>query len=930
MRRWPAHASLFVLAAIPMMVQAQTAGTVQGRVLNATTQGNLEGVQVRVVGSRTQTVTDSAGRYVLSGVGPGPVTLEFNYLGYQPVTQQVTVVAGQSVNLDATLGSEVTVLDDLRVTTLQQSQSAALNAYRNSDSITNIVASDDIGQFVDQNVAESLQRLPGVSISRDQGEGRFVTIRGFASEFSNVQINGMRIGTPEAGRSVALDVIPNGSVERLEVTKVQTPDMPGDAIGGLVEITSASAFDREGRTIRYRAEASYNELEDRTSPKFELGFSDVFDAFGGNDTLGVSIGANFLDRRLGSDNIEVDYDFLEDAVTAEDVFVPVNINLRKYDITRERIGANLNLDYRPEFGQQYYLKVLYSEFNDAETRQRTVFALDDGDLTANGNDLEYALPADAFRRSIRFRTKNQDTLALAVGGKNIFDLWTVDYQVGHSLTKERVLDEVEGRFEFTGNDLTARLNTSTPIPSLAIFDGMTPDTAYLRNENYEFERIVLAPILVDDTDTNASLNFERRLSLGMNPLTVKFGLDTRIKDKDVNAGESELRVGPDLNLGQFTRSPRGYGLGLLGDGISSSAFVDFYNANADQFSERPRDVAENVILNAVDDFVADETVNAAYVMGTMDFDRLRLIAGVRVEQTDFEATGNVLTFDANGDFQPVTQRSVSRDYTSVLPGLHARYELSDNMVLRGAVTTSIARPDFDDISPRQEVNLEDMEIETGNPDLDPYEAVNFDILFDWYLPSASVLSVGLFRKDIDNFIADFTSTNDAAFPGFEVTKPVNSTRAEVTGFEFNVQQSLDAFNFPLKGVLVGANLTLLDGEFESLERPGETLPLPQAAEQIMNLYVGYEQGRFSGRLSLTQRDEFLDDIGGDRLFDIYVAEHTHVDFIASYRFSKAIEAVVEVANITDEPLELFQGDASNTLQFEEYGRTVSVGLRGRF
>ncbi|MAN52879.1 MULTISPECIES: TonB-dependent receptor plug domain-containing protein [unclassified Marinimicrobium] len=189
--------------------------------------------------------------------------------------------------------------EELIVTGQREARNEAIDLYRDSDSITNFIASDAMGQFVDQNVAESLQRLPGVSISRDQGEGRFVSVRGVSAGLSSVSINGMRIGTPEDGsRAVPLDVIPTGSVELIEITKVPTPDMPGDAIGGAVNVKSGSAFDYDGDTFRYRAEGSYNELSEKTSPKLQANYTDVVNAFGGSENFGISLGANFLDREF--------------------------------------------------------------------------------------------------------------------------------------------------------------------------------------------------------------------------------------------------------------------------------------------------------------------------------------------------------------------------------------------------------------------------------------------------------------------------------------------------------------------------------------------------------------------------------------------------------------------------------------------------------
>jgi TonB-dependent receptor len=186
----------------------------------------------------------------------------------------------------------------------------------------------------------------------------------------------------------------------------------------------------------------------------------------------------------------------------------------------------------------------------------------------------------------------------------------------------------------------------------------------------------------------------------------------------------------------------------------------------------------------------------------------------------------------------------------------------------------------------------------------------------------------VFYKDIDNFIIELTSNDVAEFAGFDVTRPVNALSASVKGLEFAWQHS---FTQPaLAGVLVGANFTLLDTDLAVTERPGESFSLPESAEQAGNLYLGYEDGKFSTRLSVSYRDKFLSEVGDDSNYDIYVAAHTQVDITASYKLSKRMELVAELVNLTDEPLELYQGSSAYTYQFEEYGMTFALGIKGKF
>jgi len=912
---------LAILAAGAVSPVVYATSTLQGQVTNINGQP-LSGVLVTVKETGQTIFTDQSGRYYLRNLNDDS-TLIFQYLGL-PIQEQPVSAANQPEQmLNIVLSDGSDQIERITVTGQREAQNRALNEYRASDAVANFIAADDMGQFVDQNVAESLQRLPGISISRDQGEGRFVSVRGIAPGLSTVTINGMRIGTPESGsRQVPLDVIPSGSVEGIAVVKAPTPDMPGDAIGGAVDIKSSSPFDRKGQQIRYRFESSYNELSGESSPKLQLNFSDVYD-----NNFGIAFGLNYLDRTLESDNIEAEYDELDGP--NGDVFSIIEAQQRKYYVNRERIGANLNLEARPDNYTRYFANTVFSSFADAETRQRSIYVFEDGDLSSfdGANGVIMDMPEDAFRRRIRFRTKEQDTLAFSAGGEHLFDTWNLSYRGGISTTRERVLDENEGRYEYDLQPLDVSYVIGQGIPNFGVFKNGVADTTHLDNSNYALDRAVLEPKIIDDDEYSFGLDAEFPYAFGNQALTVKAGFDLRWKEKDVNVDEIELRRTPDARLNALTVAAPSYGLGNLGQGISSSQYIDFFNANRSAFTERPKDVEENLILSIAQDYVAKEDVMATYLMGTWDFERTRIIAGVRVENTKYSADGNAIEFDEDGDLT-VNTRSVEADYTDVLPGLHIAYDIADDIILRGAWTNTIARPSFKDISPRAEINREDSEAELGNPDLKPYEAMNFDLVLDWYYGSGNVLSIGAFYKDIDNYVVELMSNNVADFPGFEVTRPTNSTSASVSGLEINWQHSVEEGAWA--GLLVGANATLLDTELKLLERTSESFSLPDASETSGNLYVGYEMGPFSARMSYSYRDKFITSVGDDRRYDVYVAPHKQLDLTASYKFSKRLELVAELTNLTDEALELYQGSPNYTLQFEEYGPTFAFGIKGRF
>ncbi|WP_282245154.1 TonB-dependent receptor [Stenotrophomonas sp. PS02300] len=809
-----------------------------------------------------------------------------------------------------------TELDRVEVRPQLESQTRAVDLKRSSDAIQDAVSSDAMGVYPDKNVAESLQRLPGVSVTRDQGEGRFVVVRGLDANLNSVSIDGIAVGTPEdSSRAAPLDVIPSDSTERLRVVKSPTPDMPGDAIGGAILVESASAFDRDGRSLRGKIEASHQDLSGHTSPKAAFNYSEVF-----ADTFGVALGVNYQNRKFESDNSEVEYGEFDGG--SEDELFANSLQHRKYEIERKRIGANLNFDWRPSEDSQYYLRTLYSQFDDAETRQRTIFNFGDGEVTALGNNQFRVddLPADAIQKRMRYRTKKENTFAASLGGENRLTNAVLDYKVGYTRTEERVNDEMEARFEYNGDDLAATVDQNSGIPRYTL-----SDASWMDNGNYDFDRFVLSPKRVDDKEHSAQVN----IRFDGDNSSYKFGLLGRWRDRDVDTDERELRVGPDVALSDWTTSTPDHRGGSLGQGMSSDAMRRYWAQFGSQYSARPQDVGANAMTSLEEDYTASEDIFATYAMGTWDVGNLRIIGGVRVENTQFQATGNQVDVAANGRSYTVTPLTADRSYTNVLPGLHLRYDAGSDWVLRAAANKTVSRPSFGDIAPRIGYNRGDEEVRLGNPELDPYESKNVDLSFERYIGSTGILSLGLFHKSIDGYIVNTVSDSDPEYPGFDVTRVINGDKAKVYGAEFNWQQQLSFLPAGWDGLLVGASGTWLEADFgPGLDgRADEDFTLPRASRHVYSAHLGYEKAGFSTRIAAVYRSEYLDTLGDSRAYDIFVAPNTQLDLSLDYKITSNVSVYFEAQNLLDKPLELYQGVRSRTLQNEEYGRTYALGLK---
>ncbi|MCW3147999.1 TonB-dependent receptor [Stutzerimonas stutzeri] len=785
------------------------------------------------------------------------------------------------------------------------SMDKAIREQRRSDSVKSVVSADGVAQLPDENVAEAAQRLPGVSVERDQGEGRFVSVRGLGPDLNSVTINGTLIPSPNSGtRAVALDVLPSELVQSLSVVKTLTPDMDANSLGGTIEVESLSAFDHKGLFYTGSVEASHDENTGENSPKLSGAVSNRFSLGSGTDNFGVAAAISWGERDFGSDNVETGgaWDFENGARLAE-------FEQRDYEITRERSGLGLNFDYQADDLNSYYLRTLYSRYKDSETRNAAGVEFADAQAAGELGDSE-------GWRELKDREETQEIQSYVLGSEHLRGPWTINVQAGWSESSEDTPGHIAGA-AFEGNDDFADSGfSSTSKPRLNI------DSAFYDPANFSLDKVEWEEQNTSDTEKNLKLDLARDYELAGHAAQFKFGgkLSRRDKDNDTNAWAYEdfdsFGISDDqLLLGNFTKGSVDYGLDRFGPGISAGA-VEALLGRLD------RSAFYDEEQSRVNDFDMREDINAAYLMHTLDVEDWRFIVGVRYEGAEFEAKGTGLE---DGNF---VANQVSNDYDHWLPGVHVRYQLDRQTQLRAAWTNSVVRPTFDQLAPGFVIDGD--EAEFGNPSLDPLESSNLDLGIEHYLNKDGVVSAFVFYKDIENFVYNTDLAGSGRWAAFdEANTYANGESAELYGLELAWQQKFSGLPAPWNGVLVGANATFSRSD-ASIGARGQRrdIDLPFQSDSVGNLMLGWENDKLSLRLSANYKSDYLYEVAAvdDEDHDLHVDDQTFVDFTARYFLTKDLQLTFEAQNLTDESYYVYTGRSAYNAQYEEYGPTYKLGL----
>ena len=921
---------LLLGAATATLAQAASADILKGVVTDATGEAPLQGAIVTIEELGRSASSDRFGEYRFTSIPAGDYTLSISYVGADTVTDSVNVSG--DATYDIVMGGDVRYLDNVLVVGSAAAQAGAINQQRASNSIINVIDSDGLGNFPDTTVADSLSRVPGLSIENDQGEGRYVSIRGINTDLISATINGVRTPSPEDRRGVLLDGVPSDLLDGIEVQKSLTPDVDADTIGGVINLKTISAFDRDGQFIRAKLEGSYNELTEKVSPKATLTYSNVF-----GERLGVAASFNYQDLSIQADNNETGgWGFNKDV----GAFVPDDdYEMRWYDLTRERVGLVFNVDFKATENTELYLRTLYNRYKDDEVRNKfEVRKLDEEDptITDTGFTFDFA-QADA---EVRQREEIRNIQTYSLGGKTFAGNWTFDYEVSYAYAEEDDSNNHDVTFrskKLTGDDIIVWDNSDPKKPKLS---GTGYD--FLRDpSNYEMDAFEREYTTNEDTEWSYKLDLSNDTVLGDTPVTWKMGVKVRDREKvrDVNLNIYER---DDVLLTDYITDDSRISNWRLANPMYRWPSASLTKALRGTFTPDELDEDGSNFDSLSEDYTIDEMIIAGYGMGTFQMQNLTVVAGARIEATDVSAKGNI--FAEEEDPASVGTRKYDDNYAHFLPSLNLKYAFADNLVGRAAYYASIVRPAFGEMRPTIALNTDRDEAELGNPALDPYEANNFDLSIEYYPTKLSVLSAGLFYKDISNPIFEATydidqlpDSIDLSFLDAttlasleEVKTYINGGSATVKGIEFNYVQQLDFLGDAWEGLLVSGNLTLADSETEVQDEDDAALtrevPMLKQNDRVWNVAIGYDKGPWDIRVSANYRSAYLDELFGAGI-DRYTDDHMSVEASAKYDVNDHLQVYVEGKNLTDEPEYYYHGSKSRLSQYDEYGSRYVFGVR---
>ena len=825
--------------------------------------------------------------------------------------KKTPLVLGIAAALSGAVHAEETI-EEVIVTAqpIRDSQAAAISVKRNAVNVSDVIAADTIGRFPDQNLADSLGRVPGVAIERDQGQARFINFRGTPFRYTKIAFDGIDVLGAENGRVPRFDSFPSTITSRIEVNKAITADMPGESVIGYVNINTFNPFDQVGFRISAEAGAGNQELGDQDIDRYNVRTSFS------NETFGVLGFYSHNQRGRITDNREMGYE----ETPAGLVPSVDDLDFRSYRGLREDNAYGGQIEFRPTGDSRIFLSTLYSEFIDEEERNQYEFGFDA--LARDGVELTPTTgyyPEVPVRRLLEDGVYENSTFTNTLGADFRFNDWDVEVRYNYTETENSTdlpLPDSRGAVVAASYDLSD--------PELPVVEVFAPNS--------------MTPIDVNTLDYafTLALFFQNELETDAN----KFKFDA---GREIDfMGDSYLKVGFQYDTREAVGGS-GFSAGAFPDSVDPGDFVtnDLWDAffpntiggrNIDNAGLEDAWVASGRVAppnDPEDNIGIDEDVIAVYAMNTTEFDWGNINYGLRIEQTEATSSGSLL----DGDTGTTTAVSVDTDYTNILPSVHVNWDLQEDLKLRASFSSGVSRPTYEEMRASFDVDFVESSVSGGNPELDPEESYGFDVSLEWYYADAALVSGGVFYRSIDNVIYPAGTTiadGSTVIPGVAPGTPVeydsffNGEDGELTGIELQALVPLPA------GFGISGNVTFIDSEFTA-PLLNATSNLPGTSDYILNGSLFWENYGLSLRLNYMYRDDWLSLSESDSLNEFW-GEQERVDFSARYvvpldQFEGAVTLFFNANNLTDYREVRYTDSTRTPNQYEGYGERWLLGVR---
>lgn len=838
------------------------------------------------------------------------------------------------------------------VVTAPRIEVTARREQKDAPNLINIQSAETIEKYPDFNAAEALGRIPGVSISTDTGEGRFVNIRGIDGNLAGATFGAVPLlntnpgGTyfGGGGRAVEYDTVPTGSIDGIIVTKTTLPDHEAEGLGGTVELTPRTAANITRPFFEGTLGWGYEPEHDHTGPfnidlagGARFGFANGRLVVEGVDATEARVGwvsnptpfsfvltASRRDDFRGFDDIEEDYN--NPGVTRD----YQDLQLRQYNYHRRRFGYGGEFDFKPNDNHSYYFRANVAGYTESVLKNRLTYDFSNYTPTPTAGGGFTSLADVTIKATDEQEThRNQ---VYAVGGRDVFDQTILDYRASYS----RATFAVGKNYgtTFTGPTVAVAYNNSGndgDTPALQVTDGTNINNAAL----YNLKKNSISN--AQEADVDEEYAYAANLQFAVNVLNsddrIKVGLEARLRDKDQTTASESFKVAP-LNLANASNPANTdfYGRYTNGPDVQNGTIEALAQTGVASGSG-----AYSLVFNAV------ENIYAGYAQYTGRVGPWGLLAGVRVEKTQAKY-GSPFT-DPN---DVTTFLSAGHDYTDVFPTLQLRYTVSDDVIIRATYSTGIGRPGFNQVTGAAQASGTvaggDAAVTAGNPTLRPTTGDNFDLSFEWYLPRGGILQIGAFDKEFSNYIVTYYSPNytyEGPYTPFDGSKVQftsfgNVSSAYARGIEAAYHQQFLWLPKPWDGFGVESNLTLVDSRIQeysaltSATGHAEYGLLPGTSRATWNLSGFYEANGLQVRLAAEYVSKELFSLGGSKASDTIQDNRLTMDFTTSYQFAPHWVGYLKVKNLTNEPLRFFVGNSSFPIQREIYDVTYEAGVRAKF